>query len=181
MANPVAAKGAQGQLPEQVVKQLQNLQKQISSSNLTKSNPSLSLAQWITGMPLIYYPYGLQAAAIRFKSSLQENAKLHAMAEDVIEASHNGIVAWEKKSNVKPILLEGQDDYVKTKERWKILKEYFEGNNIDYKEIFSVKGSILSKLIHLVYLLDYATIYLAVSSKIDPSPTKSIDFVKKRL
>ena len=161
--------------------QLQNLQKQISSYNLTKTNPSLSLAQWITGMPLIYYPWGLQAAAIRFKSSLQENVKLHAMAEDVIEASHNGIVAWEKKSNVKPILLEGQDDYVKTKERWKILKEYFEGNNIDYKEIFSVKGSILSKLIHLVYLLDYATIYLAVSSKIDPSPTKSIDFVKKRL
>ncbi len=161
--------------------QLQNLQKQISSSNLSKTNPSLSLAEWITNIPLIYYPWGLQAAATRFKSSLQENAKLHAMAEDVIEACHNGIVAWEKKTSVKPILLEGQDDYVKTKERWKILKEYFEENNIDYKEISSVKGSILSKLIHLIYLLDYCTIYLAVLSKTDPSPTKSIGFVKKRL
>lgn len=37
-------------------------------------------------MPIIYYPWGLQAAAIRFKSCLQENAKLHTFAEDVIEA-----------------------------------------------------------------------------------------------
>jgi glucose/mannose-6-phosphate isomerase len=31
---------------------------------------------------------GLQAAAIRFKNSLQENAKIHAITEDVIEACH---------------------------------------------------------------------------------------------
>lgn len=160
---------------------LETLQKTINSSNLKNSNPSLNLAGWISGIPLIYYPWGLQAAAVRFKNSLQENSKTHAMAEDVIEACHNGIVSWEKKSNVKPILLEGQDDYVKTKDRWKILKEYFEKNSIDYKEILSVKGSILSKLIHLIYLLDYSTIYLAVLSKIDPSTIKSIDYVKKRL
>ena len=163
------------------LKQLQELQNKISSSNLTKTNPSLELAQWISGIPLIYYPWGLQSAAIRFKNSLQENAKFHAMAEDVIEACHNGIVAWEKKDNVKPILLEGQDDYVKTKERWKILKEYFEKNKIEYKEVFTTKGSILTKLINLIYLLDYATIYLAVLSKRDPSPIKSIDFIKSRL
>ncbi|MGH9909058.1 MAG: SIS domain-containing protein, partial [Nitrososphaerales archaeon] len=148
---------------------------------LTKTNPSLDLAQWISGIPLIYYPFGLQSAAIRFKSSLQENAKLHAMAEDVIEACHNGIVAWEKKDNVEPILLEGQDDYIKTKERWKILKEYFEKNKIKYKQVPSTKGSILTKLINLIYLLDYATIYLAVMSKRDPSPIKSIDFIKQRI
>ena len=166
---------------DESLKQLETLQKKISSSNLTKTNPSLDLAQWISGVPLIYYPWGLQSAAIRFKSSLQENSKCHAMAEDVIEACHNGIVAWEKKDNVKPILLEGQDDYIKTKERWKILKEYFEKNKINYYEAFSCKGSILSKLVHMIYLLDYATIYLAVLSKRDPSPVKSIDFVKSRL
>jgi glucose/mannose-6-phosphate isomerase len=166
---------------DESLKQLQELQKKISSSNLTKTNPSLDLAQWISSIPLIYYPWGLQSAAIRFKSSLQENAKFHAMAEDVIEACHNGIVAWEKKDNVRPILLEGQDDYIKTKQRWKILKEYFEKNNIDSKEVFSTKGSILTKLINLIYLLDYATIYLAVISKRDPSPIKSIDFIKTRL
>jgi len=123
----------------------------------------------------------LQATAIRFKNSLQENAKSHAIAEDVIEACHNGIVSWEKPSDVKPILIEGADDYFKTKERWKILKEYFETNKIDYREVFSVKGNILSKLINLIYLLDYSTIYLAVKLGIDPSPISSIDFMEKRL
>jgi len=161
--------------------QLEKFSSQISSSNLTEKNPSLNLAEWIEGIPLIYYPWGLQSAAIRFKSSLQENAKLHAMAEDVVEASHNGIVSWERNSIVKPILIEGEDDYRKTKERWQIIKEYFATNNIDYREVFSVKGSILSKLINLVYHLDYTSIYRAILSGIDPSPVKSIDFVKERL
>lgn len=163
------------------ITKLEEMKKKISSSNLTESNPSLNLAECVNGTPLIYYPYGLQAAAIRFKNSLQENAKMHAIAEDVIEASHNGIVAWEKPSDVQPILLQGKDDYIKTKERWKILKEYFKENNIEYKEIHSIEGNIFSKIITLIYLLDYSTIYLAIMSKIDPSPVRSIDFMKQRL
>ena len=160
---------------------LEDLRKKISYNNLNENNPSLELAKWIKGIPLIYYPWGLQAAAIRFKNSLQENAKLHAITENVIEACHNGIVAWEKPSNIKPILIEGRDDYVKTKERWTILKGYFDSKNIDYKEVISIRGSILSKLINLIYLLDFSSIYYAILSKIDPTPIDSINFVKSRL
>lgn len=163
------------------IKELQKISKQISSTNLTKSNSSLSIARWINGIPLIYYPWGLQAAAVRFKSSLQENAKSHAIIEDVIEASHNGVVSWERPSSVKPILLRGRNDYVKTRERWTILKEYFDKNDIEYMEINSPKGSILTKLVSLIYVLDYASIYHAVLNKTDPSPVPSIEFIKKRL
>lgn len=163
------------------ISELEKISRKIISSNLSNTNPSLSLANWLTGIPLIYYPWGLQAAAVRFKSSLQENAKSHAMIEDVIEASHNGIVSWEKPSIVKPILLEGHDDYPKTKERWEIMKEFFEKNSIDYREIRSPKGSILTKIMHLIYILDYASIYYAILNETDPSPVKSIDFIKKRL
>jgi len=161
--------------------EMENSQKLISSSNLGENNPSLNLANWINGIPLIYYPWGLQAAATRFKNSLQENAKLHTITENVIEACHNGIVSWENTSNVQPILLKGVDDYIKTKERWKILKEYFEKNKIDYWEVLSTKGDILSKLVNMIYLLDYTSIYLAILSKTDPTPISSIDFIKSRL
>ena len=163
------------------INQLEIICKNISSENLTDDNSSLKLAEWIKGIPMIYYPWGLQAAAIRFKNSLQENAKIHAISEDVLEASHNGIVSWEKPSIVQPILLRGEDDYTKTKERWEILKEYFKEKNIDYREINSIKGNILSKLINMIYLLDYASIYHAVLNKIDPTPISSIDFIKKKL
>ena len=161
------------------IKELENTARMISSTNLDKDNPSLKLAEWVSGIPDIYYPFGLQAAAVRFKNSLQENAKRHAMMEDVIEAGHNDIVSWEKKDRVQPILLEGVDDYIKTKQRWNILRKYFQINKIDYREVHSVEGSIISKLINMIYLLDYSTIYLAALTKTDPSPTKSIDFIKK--
>jgi len=160
---------------------LENLREKISYNNLNDDNPSLELANWIKGIPLIYYPWGLQAAAVRFKNSLQENAKKHVMTEDVIEACHNGIVSWEKPSNVQPILIEGKDDYIKTKERWQIIKKYFDEKNIEYKEIFSLNGNILTKLINLIYLFDYSTIYKAVLLKIDPTPVRSIDYVKELL
>lgn len=162
------------------ISNLEDLQRKISSYNLTSDNPSLELAIWLSSIPVIYYPWGLQAAAVRFKNSLQENAKMHAMIEDVIEACHNGMVAWERKSNVRPILIRGQDDYIKTKERWDIIKEYFEQRKVEYRETFSVKGGILSKLINLIYLFDYCSIYRSVMSGIDPTPVETIDFIKNR-
>ena len=166
---------------KQSIIELKKTRNLIYSKNLNEKNPSLLLAQWIKGIPIIYYPAGLLATAIRFKNSLQENAKLHAVSEDVIEACHNGIVSWEKTSNAQPILIEGVDDYIKTKERWNILKEYFNEKQIQFKEIHSVKGDILSKIMNLIYLLDYCSLYHAVSCKIDPTPVNSIDFIKKHL
>ena len=163
------------------IKKLEFTQEKNSVENLTRKNPSLNLAEWMDGIPLIYYPYGLNAAAARFKNSLQENAKTHAIIEDVIEASHNGIVAMEKPSDVKPILLRGKDDSKKTKERFDIFKEYFKENNLDFREIFSVDGNIITKIVNLIYLLDYASIYMAIKSKTDPSPVNSIDYIKQRL
>ena len=163
------------------LEQLEHTYEEISSTNLDDSNPSVNLANWITGTPVIYYPHGLETVAIRFKNSLQENAKTHAISENVVESSHNGIVSWERPSSMVPIMIEGKDDHIKTKERWKILREYFEVNNIKYNEIQSVDGNILSKVMCLIYTLDYSTIYYAVGLGIDPSPIRSIDFIKDRL
>jgi glucose/mannose-6-phosphate isomerase len=163
------------------ITKLEEQKEKISSLNLTKNNPAISLANSISEIPLIYYPWGLQAASIRFKNSLQENAKMHAISEDIIEACHNGVVSWDKPSVVKPLLIQGEDDFIKTKERWKILKEFFKEKKIDYDEIYSVKGSILSKLINLIYVLDYTSIYKAVLSETNPSPVVPIDFIKSKL
>jgi len=163
------------------LEQLEIQKKNIGSHNLSSNNSAISLAEWINGIPIIYYPWGLQAAAIRFKNSLQENAKMHAMIEDVIEACHNNIVSWESTSNVQPLLIEGHDDYYKTKERWEFLKEYFNKNSIGFREVSSIRGSIISKLITLIYFLDYTSIYKAVLRGVDPTPVPSIDFIKKRL
>jgi glucose/mannose-6-phosphate isomerase len=160
---------------------LENTGQQICSSNLSETNPALNMALWIKNTPVIYYPHGLESIAIRFKNSLQENCKIHAMIENVIEASHNSVVAWENKSNFVPIIIRGVDDHEKTKERWEILKKLFATYDIDFWEISSISGNILSKIMSLIYILDYVTIYRSVLSKIDPSPIQSINFIKSQL
>jgi len=166
---------------EESLFELEKISEKISSSNLNDTNPALELANSISGIPIIYYPWGLQSTAIRFKNSLQENTKIHASIENIIETCHNGIVAWEQKSTFIPILIQGEDDHIKTKERWNIFKEFFKEKNIEYKEIFSIKGNILSKSVCLIYFLDFVSIYKAVMSNTDPSPIEPINFIKERL
>ncbi len=163
------------------ISKLEEISLKISSSNLARGNPSLDLARFISDIPAIYYPYGMYAAAVRFKSSLQENAKTHAFVEDVIEMCHNGIVAWEKDSDIKPVLIRGADDHTNTKERWEILAQYFAENRIPYREVLSEGGNILTKIMCLVYLLDYCSVYKAVLEGVDPSPVLSIEHIKSRL
>jgi glucose/mannose-6-phosphate isomerase len=52
---------------------------------------------------------------------------------------------------------------------------------MEYQEILSINGNILSKIISLIYLLDYALICKVVLDKTDPSPVKPIDYIKSKL
>jgi len=165
----------------EAISYLEKTKQNIFSGNITENNKSLELAKFISEIVCIYYPAGLKASAIRYKNSLQENSKIHAMTEDVIESCHNGIVSLERESNVKPVLIQGVNDNVKTIERWKILEEFFDMKKIDYKIVKSVEGDILSKIMSLIYTLDYSSLYLSILRKIDPTPVKSIDFIKKKL
>tara|TARA_B100000029_G_scaffold441836_1_gene459893 strand:+ start:57 stop:1064 length:1008 start_codon:yes stop_codon:yes gene_type:complete len=163
------------------IKLLDETQSMIYSGNLNEKNISLNIAKWIKNTPIIYYPRGLYSVATRFKNSLQENAKIHVISEELFEACHNGIVAWEKNKKFQPILIRGKDDHEKTKERWEIIKEYFKKEDIEFLEINSVEGNILSKIINLIYVLDYASIYHAVMNQVNPTPVNAIDFIKSKL
>ena len=83
--------------------------------------------------------------------------------------------------NTQPILIKGADDYTKTKERWGIIEQYFQENKIDFKSVYSISGNILSKIIVLFYLFDYCSIYKAIMNETDPTPIRSIDFIKSKL
>jgi len=153
----------------------------INSENTSSENISIRIAEWINNTPVIYYPRGLNSVATRFKNSLQENSKIHVIIEELLESSHNGVVAWNENEQFQPILIRGKDDHIKTKERWKIIKEFFNTKNLEFFEINSVEGNILSKIMNLIYVTDFATIYLSVLQNVDPSPVEAIDFVKNRL
>jgi len=163
------------------IRKLEKISANINSENITLDNLSANIAEWIKNVPIIYYPAGLEPVAIRFKNSLQENAKIQAVIEDVIESCHNGIVTWDKQNDFQAICLEGKDDFEKTKERWEILKEFFSDRKIQHKQVVSEDGNILTKIICLIYVLDYVSIYLAAKLGVDPTPVDAIEYIKKKL
>ena len=54
-------------------------------------------------------------------------------------------------------------------------------NNVEYFEVIATQSNILSKLMYMIYMFDYSSIYLAIKNKVDPSPVSSIDFIKSRI
>lgn len=162
------------------IDEIARTKKTISADNAA-DNAAMNIANSIDAIPIIYYPHGLLCVATRFKNSLHENAKVHAMIEDVIEACHNNVVAWERTAGVMPVIIRGFGDHEKTMQRWDILKEFFVSKDIRYLEVTGSGQTILARILSLIYMLDYATIFLAARYGQDPSVIAPIDFIKSRL
>ena len=161
------------------IKALEICGQKICSDNLTGENPSLKLAMQLSKICLIYYPHGLQTVATRFKNSIHENMKKHALIENIIESCHNQIMAWDDNTDVLPILLHGSDDHAKTIDRWNVIKKFFESRKIEYIEFVVSGNNILTKNMNSIYELDYATLYSAVIKKTDPYTVDSIEYIKE--
>ena len=56
-----------------------------------------------------------------------------------------------------------------------------DSNIIEINSEIGCSTIILSKLINLIYILDYCSIYKAILTETDPTPVKSINFIKNKL
>jgi glucose/mannose-6-phosphate isomerase len=124
----------------------------------------------------------LISVGTRFKNSLNENAKVHCLRDSILEASHNEIVPFtfnNSNSPYKVLLVRWEQDCQIVNDRFNRVKFFFKEIGQPVMEIIAREKSMINAMISSVYLLDYATIYLAVTRKLDPSPTPAIDILKK--
>jgi glucose/mannose-6-phosphate isomerase len=151
-----------------------------------ETNPSVGLAKYLLhGFPLIYSTPKFRAVGMRFRQSLNENAKIHALDLALPELCHNDIVAWEGGDNeaavVKPVLLSSEEDPEEYKVRMSAIQEVIEGKGLSIFKVVTPENRELPQILGLIYELDIASIYLAVLRGVDPSPTRPIDFLKSKL
>jgi glucose/mannose-6-phosphate isomerase len=126
-------------------------------------------------------PY-LLSVGTRFKNSLNENAKVHCLKDSILEASHNEIVPFtfnDTDSPHKVLLLRWQEDSPAVAKRFDKVKAFFKEIGQPAMEIKIHEKSMINAIVSSVYILDYATIYMAVRRRLDPSPTPAIDILKK--
>ncbi len=168
------------------VSELKELRDRIGIEQPTDNNEAKKLAKRIEGkIPIIYGHSIYQAVANRWHTQFNENAEVLSWYGAVPEMNHNEVVGWKGDDNTSdfiPILLRDDKESDKINKRIEVTKEIvFEDEVDDVIEVCTDAETQLARILSLVYLGDYISIYLALLRGKDPSPVKIIDKLKERL
>ena len=132
--------------------------------------------------PLIYSSELLKPVAYRWKTQLNENSKVASFCHSFSELCHNEIVGYQtaKRDRFVSIFIRDLQDNERIKKRMNITKDIIL-TKVDVEEVFTKGGSLLARMFFAIYLGDFASYYLALSNKIDPTAVSVIENLKKRL
>jgi glucose/mannose-6-phosphate isomerase len=143
-------------------------------------NPAKRYAELVTStIPKVYGSSITKGVAQRFKTCLNENAKIHVSSESSPELFHNEVESWESNDRrFTPIFLRHSAEPEPERERFDAFIKILEERGVECVQIRGLDGGNLAQLVSLVYQLDFATYYAAVLRGIDPFKVKIIDALK---
>jgi glucose/mannose-6-phosphate isomerase len=164
---------------------LANISKIIIESVPYETNIAKQIANFLyQGFAFCFASPSFSSVSIRFKNSLNENAKVHCIFESILEASHNEIVPFTFDNYHQPItrkvlLVRWPFDDQIVNERFDKLKSFLSEIRQPFMEIDVPENNLISAIISSIYILDYSSIYLAISRNVNPAPTPAIDILKR--
>ena len=133
-------------------------------------------------IPVVYGGHLTTAAARRWRSQLNENAKLAAFYGELPEANHNEVVSWEHTdAPLTAVLLEAPGEHPRMAMRFDVTAEAAEAAGIAVERVGARGESPVARVLSLVLLGDLVSVYLAVLRGHDPTPVEPIDRLKRRL
>ncbi len=168
------------------LKVLNKLAGDLVETNPLASNPAKQLATKLhRHVVIIYGAEILSEVARRWKTQLNENSKTMAFFELFPELNHNAAVGYdfppEVKERVFVVLLHSVLLNPRNRLRYEATARLMTKAQIKHELVEAIGASPLAQVMSLILFGDYASFYLAILNKIDPTPVDSIDFVKKYL
>ena len=122
--------------------------------------------------------------AYRWKTQINENAKMPAFAHELPELDHNEIVGWQGASQLgrfSAVFLDDSDLHPRIRQRIELTRGLIEAEAAGTYRVESVGQNRTERLISLVLLGDLVSLYLAVLRDIDPTPVVVIERLKSAL
>ena len=165
---------------------LKKLRDRIKADVPAEKNEAKKLAKRIEGkIPIVYGHSIYNAVANRWHTQFNENSEVLSWYGAFPEMNHNEIVGWkgdENRDDFMPIFLRDEKEPENINNRIEITKKLvFEDEVDDMAEVWTDADTQLARILYLVYLGDYVSIYLALLRGKDPSPVKIIDELKSEL
>ena len=133
-------------------------------------------------VPVVYGADLTAPVAYRWKTQVNENAKLPAFSGVLPEASHNEIAGWAGgERGYSCILLGDVDQHPRERRRLQLTGELIEPSAAAVIPVETEGESRTARLLELVMLGDLLSLHLAARHGIDPTPIEAIEELKARL
>jgi glucose/mannose-6-phosphate isomerase len=148
-------------------------------------NPAKRLASLIGDRtPVIWGPDGIgSVAAMRWKTQLNENAKIPAWWSSMSELDHNELVGWSRGQGERSIVfaLRHDDEDPQLPPRFPLSLDVARSSGALVEEVWATGTSPLAQLISLVATGDVMSVYAALARDVDPTPVEVIERLKAAL
>ena len=172
---------------DETIKLLVNLRDRYSPTKPESINPAKNIAGSLCGKIIAVYGSSalLDATAFRWRSQIEENAKNLAFHHVLPEMNHNELVGWRYPADalqkIGVLLLRDKGDHPQVQRRFELTKEIISGKAGALHEVWSEGESLLARVMSLIYLGDYVSLYLSYLNRADPTPVEVIDYLKSQL
>ncbi len=177
--------GIEGELQE-AIEILRRIRDEVVPEVPITKNRSKRLAAVLSdSIPVIYGDRFSRGVALRSRTQVNENSKLLALSGFLPELDHNDVLGWEapveytKRFTV--VFLRTADDAQEMKLRAELTRDLIADKAKRIVEVFPEGSSLLAKMLSIMYIVDVASIYLAVLNGVDPTATTSINKLKSQL
>ncbi|HXQ75602.1 MAG TPA: bifunctional phosphoglucose/phosphomannose isomerase [Acidimicrobiales bacterium] len=138
-------------------------------------------------IPLVHGAQALgAAAALRWKTQVNENAKAPAFAAVYPELCHNEIAGWGQNGDVTRqivtlVNLRHDAEHPQVVRRFDLVADILREVVADIIEVRAVGEGDLAQLLDLILVGDFVSLHLAAQEGIDPGPVPVLDELKHRL
>jgi glucose/mannose-6-phosphate isomerase len=176
--------GVSGDL-EEAFRVIERVSRENAPEKPTEKNSAKSLAIGLNGTVPVIYGFGVyRAVAQRWKQQFNENAKVPAKWETFPELDHNEIVGWEKAGDItdcfSTVFIRDKKEPQDVWSRIETTKVLMPEKSKQF-EVYAQGEGGLAKMLSAILVGDFASIYLAILRKTDPTPVKTINTLKKKL
>jgi glucose/mannose-6-phosphate isomerase len=138
-------------------------------------------------MPLVHSSEALgAAAALRWKTQINENAKSPAFFAVYPELCHNEVAGWGQQGDVTRqvitlVNLRHDAEHPQVARRFALVADALREVMADLIEVRAAGEGDLAQLFDLALVGDFVSLHLASREEIDPGPIPVLDEIKRRL
>lgn len=132
--------------------------------------------------PVVYGADLTAPVARRWKSQVNENAKLPAFCSELPEANHNELCGWAAPdANLIAVLLEDADQHPRVRRRIELTAEAVVAAGARALRVESAGETRVARLLWATMLGDLVSLELAKARGVDPLPVEAIERFKQAM